>query len=176
MTAQAWVAAGAGLLHDIGKFRQRARWSERRTHQVHGHEWVCEHVLPRLAFLDAQARDQVAQAVLRHHEAGAYERDLRVVRLADRLASGERVQRSEEGTGDRPASCSSPCSAPWPSTGGASGRLTATGGRTPLPSCSWATLFSPWLNWGGKGVRSPMDGLPSKVGGSKADPWKGMLD
>ncbi len=100
MTPNAWVVAMAGLLHDIGKFRQRARWSERRNHQYHGHQWVCDRILPHLTFLDVQARYQVAQAVLRHHEEGAYERDLRVVRLADGLASGERVRRQEEGVGD----------------------------------------------------------------------------
>ena len=99
ISASKLVALG-GLLHDIGKFRQRAYWSERRTHQDHGDRWVRDHLLPRLAFLDDREREQLEQAVLRHHEEGAYERDLRVVRLADRLASGERARRQEEGTGD----------------------------------------------------------------------------
>jgi CRISPR-associated protein Csm1 len=97
----AQLAALGGLLHDIGKFRQRAFWSERRSHEDHGRRWTEQKVLPRLRFLTDQEKSQLAEAVEKHHESGAYARDVRVVRLADRLASGERVPRDrEEGTGD----------------------------------------------------------------------------
>jgi len=97
----AQLAALGGLLHDIGKFRQRAFWSERRSHEDHGGRWTGDKVLPRLRFLTDQERGQLVEVVEKHHESGAYARDVRVVRLADRLASGERVPRDrEEGTGD----------------------------------------------------------------------------
>jgi CRISPR-associated protein Csm1 len=101
MTSGAKLVALGGLLHDIGKFRQRAFWSERRSHEDHGRRWTEEKVLPRLRFLTDQERGQLVEVVEKHHESGAYARDVRVVRLADRLASGERVPRDrEEGTGD----------------------------------------------------------------------------
>ncbi len=96
MIEEAKVATIAGLLHDIGKFRQRAFWGERRNHQRHGREWVEQTVLLRLGFLTDQQRRQVAEVVEQHHESGVYARDVRVVQLADRLASGERVRRAEE--------------------------------------------------------------------------------
>lgn len=97
----ATLAALGALLHDIGKFRQRAFWSERRTHQAHGKDWIEKAVLPRLKFLSAEERCRVAEMVEKHHEARPYERDILLVQLADRLASGERVARTEEGdTGD----------------------------------------------------------------------------
>ncbi|MDR7610122.1 MAG: type III-A CRISPR-associated protein Cas10/Csm1 [Armatimonadota bacterium] len=100
MSSQAKLAALAGLLHDIGKFRQRAFWTERRNHQGHGRDWAERTLLPRLQFLTDPEKRQIAEAVEQHHDPGPYARDVRVVKAADHLASGERVQRDEEGTGD----------------------------------------------------------------------------
>lgn len=94
------VVALAGLLHDIGKFRQRALWGERKRHEEHGAEWLSEKVLPRLKFLDERQRSEITQSVARHHEPSPYERDIRVLKIADQLASGERVERDGEEVGD----------------------------------------------------------------------------
>ncbi|MFA0759855.1 MAG: hypothetical protein NOOUEUKL_002539, partial [Candidatus Fervidibacter sp.] len=32
----------AGLAHDIGKFRQRALWGERKRHETHSSEWLTQ--------------------------------------------------------------------------------------------------------------------------------------
>jgi len=90
----------AGLAHDIGKFRQRALWGERKRHETHGSEWLTQTVLPRLTFLTEQEQTEIAQVVERHHEPAPYERDIRIVKIADQLASGERVQREGEEVGD----------------------------------------------------------------------------
>jgi CRISPR-associated protein Csm1 len=90
----------AGLAHDIGKFRQRAFWGERKRHETHGAEWLAKFVLPRLTFLTEQERTEIAQTVERHHEQSPYERDIRIVKIADHLASGERVKREGEERGD----------------------------------------------------------------------------
>ncbi|MFA0774231.1 MAG: hypothetical protein KEFWMYNX_002269, partial [Candidatus Fervidibacter sp.] len=90
----------AGLAHDIGKFRQRALWGERKRHETHSSEWLTQTVLPRLTFLTEQERTEIAQVVERHHEPSPYERDIRIVKIADQLASGERVQREGEEVGD----------------------------------------------------------------------------
>lgn len=100
MSREAKLAALAGLLHDIGKFRQRAFWTERRNHQDHGGSWAESTLLPRLQFLTDPEKRQIAEAVEKHHDSRPYARDVRVVQVADRLASGERVPREEEATGD----------------------------------------------------------------------------
>jgi len=94
------VVALAGLFHDIGKFRQRAFWGERKRHEEHGAEWLTQTVLSRLTSLTERERTEIAQVVERHHEPSPYERDIRIVKIADQLASGERVQREGEEVGD----------------------------------------------------------------------------
>lgn len=94
------LVALSGLLHDLGKFRQRAFWGERKRHEEHGAEWLSQTVLPRLNFLTEQERTEIAQIVGRHHEPSPYERDIRIVKIADQLASGERVKREGEEVGD----------------------------------------------------------------------------
>jgi HD superfamily phosphodiesterase len=42
------LVALEGLFHDLGKFRQRAFWGERKRHETHGAEWLAKFVLPRL--------------------------------------------------------------------------------------------------------------------------------
>jgi CRISPR-associated protein Csm1 len=101
MSTDRVIVAMAGMVHDIGKFRQRARWSDRMTHEDHGRQWVEDRLLPRVRFLNTGQKSQIAQAVGSHHMPGPYARDIRVVQIADRLASGERVERAaEDDTGD----------------------------------------------------------------------------
>ncbi|MEZ8218254.1 CRISPR-associated protein Cas10/Csm1, subtype III-A/MTUBE [Candidatus Fervidibacteria bacterium JGI MDM2 SSWTFF-3-K9] len=100
MLSGSQVVALAGLFHDLGKFRQRAFWGERKRHETHGSEWLTQTVLPRLTFLTEQEQAEIAQVVERHHEPAPYERDIRIVKIADQLASGERVQREGEEVGD----------------------------------------------------------------------------
>jgi len=100
MENEAKKVALMGLLHDIGKFSQRAFWGERKRHEEHGSEWLETHVLPKLKFLSDQQKEEIYQVVLRHHEPSPYEWDLRVLKLADYLASGERVERESEDVGD----------------------------------------------------------------------------
>jgi len=59
------LAALGGLLHDVGKFRQRARWhlNEPVNHAEQGADWVAERVVPRLRFLSEQERRQLVEVV-----------------------------------------------------------------------------------------------------------------
>ena len=95
----ALVTAIGALWHDVGKFRQRAYWGEVKKHEAHGVEWL-ESLLTRVRFLTDGEKRTVLEVVGRHHEADPYERDIRLVQLADHLASGERVRRDEEERGD----------------------------------------------------------------------------
>ncbi|MGQ9502716.1 MAG: type III-A CRISPR-associated protein Cas10/Csm1, partial [Anaerolineae bacterium] len=82
-------AALAGLLHDIGKFAQRAEWlGERAKHTEVGGE-VVTHYAP------AQWRDFL-YPVMGHHDKPLTGRENKVVALADRLSAGERIEEREE--------------------------------------------------------------------------------
>ncbi len=89
-----------GLLHDIGKLRQRAYWGrERRPHDEQGADWTAQRLAPRLRFLSSADRGRLVNAIRDHHGA-PYDRDARALIVADRLASGERMPREEEERGD----------------------------------------------------------------------------
>jgi len=105
MAAEEWskyriVAIGA-LLHDIGKIKQRAE-KKRVVHEQLGADWARDALIPRLHFLSREERTDLENVIRYHHDrdylrsSGAI-RVARVVAIADHLASGERVPRSEEG-------------------------------------------------------------------------------
>lgn len=100
MREQMMIAVLAALLHDIGKFRQRAFWGkERLAHDQQGADWVRSRLVSKLNFLSEEDKHRLVQAVREHHER-PYDRDARVAVLADRLASGERLERQDEEPGD----------------------------------------------------------------------------
>ena len=88
-----WLAA---LLHDIGKFQQRAEWDSRIRHEEFGAKW-CEQNYFTLAF-----GDDLAEGVRQHHNPNPNRsnadrlRLIQIVQLADRLAAGERAQETRE--------------------------------------------------------------------------------
>jgi len=98
MTTDRTFLALAGLLHDVGKFRQRAHWGDRIPHEEHGARWVADVLAPRLSFLGPDEQHRLREAIRQHHER-PYDRDARAVIVADRLAAGERVDRDEEERG-----------------------------------------------------------------------------
>lgn len=81
---QVYLAALAGLLHDVGKFGQRAGWQS-GTHIEVGGEFVRQYV-------PDQWREHL-YPVMGHHDKPLQERDTKVVALADRLSAGERVEK-----------------------------------------------------------------------------------
>ncbi len=89
-----WLAA---LLHDIGKFEQRAKWGTYLSHQEYGARW-CE----QLYFTNAFGSD-LAEAVRHHHTKPLPQgnedrlRLMQLVQLADRLSAGERAKEIREG-------------------------------------------------------------------------------
>lgn len=80
------VIIGA-LLHDIGKFRQRAQKNPReKTHAEWGAEWFQERLKSRLVPLLGQEGCEVIESIIRnHHEAWE-----EYVSLADWISAGER--------------------------------------------------------------------------------------
>lgn len=77
----------AGLLHDIGKFAQRAGWMKGRHTEVGG-EFVRRFV--------PQAWQQGLYPVMGHHDKALGGYTTKVVALADWLSAGERVSEEEE--------------------------------------------------------------------------------
>lgn len=88
-----WLAA---LLHDIGKFEQRAKWGSYTPHHEYGAQW-CECDYFRYAF-----GSDIAQGVHQHHNRRlersneARLRLVQIVQLADKLAAGERAKAVRE--------------------------------------------------------------------------------
>ncbi len=80
-----WIGL-AGLLHDIGKFAQRAGWIK-RTHTEVGGEFVRR-------FVPQPWREHL-YPVMGHHDTPLQGYETKVVALADRLSAGER-ERTEE--------------------------------------------------------------------------------
>ncbi|MGC9371616.1 MAG: HD domain-containing protein, partial [Paracoccaceae bacterium] len=79
---QVYLAALAGLLHDIGKFAQRAGWGSGRHTEVGG-EVVRQYV--------PEPWREGLYPVMGHHDCELLDRSTRVVALADRLSAGERI-------------------------------------------------------------------------------------
>lgn len=78
----------AGLLHDIGKFAQRAGWKAGAHPQVGG-DFVCKFV--------PQPWREGLYPVMGHHDRPLQGYETKVVALADRLSAGERIPTEEEG-------------------------------------------------------------------------------
>ncbi len=83
----AYLIALAGLLHDIGKFAQRAEWMK-GPHTEVGGEFVRQFVPP--------AWRKNLYPVMGHHERPLPDYATRVVALADRLSAGERIPEAEQ--------------------------------------------------------------------------------
>lgn len=83
-----WLSA---LLHDIGKFQQRAEWGSYISHQEYGARW-CEQ-----PFFPQPWRKELTEAVRQHHNRNFSSPDAQLTRLcqlvqlADNLAAGERT-------------------------------------------------------------------------------------
>ncbi len=84
-----WLAALAGLLHDVGKFAQRANEKDRyRPHSEVGSEVVVR-IVPE------QWRGHL-YPVMGHHDKPLQGYETKVVALADRLSAGERADETQE--------------------------------------------------------------------------------
>ncbi len=82
----------AGLLHDIGKFRQRAVWEQgRQSHEVLGAEWASQDYFAQIFGSDLEV------AIRLHHtrdlpsDNADRRRLCQIVQIADRLAAAERT-------------------------------------------------------------------------------------
>ena len=80
----------AALLHDIGKFRQRAT-DRYKPHQEHSYEFVTED----FANFFASCEDTFKNAILNHHTKGENLIEKQVI-LADRLSAAEREHEARE--------------------------------------------------------------------------------
>ncbi len=77
----------AGLLHDIGKFAQRAGW-RKGTHPEVGGDFIGEFV--------PEAWRKGLYPVMGHHDRPLQGYETKVVALADRLSAGERIPTEEQ--------------------------------------------------------------------------------
>lgn len=94
MKEEVWKAALAGLLHDIGKFAQRAQVKTGQSH-----EGIGSKVLERADFralIPYDWWDDVADAVAYHGGGDTHKRLVRIVRVADWLAAAERLKEARE--------------------------------------------------------------------------------
>ncbi len=82
-----YLAALAGLLHDIGKFAQRAGWLSGEHAEVGGE------VVRR--YVPAQWREHL-YPVMGHHDKPLQGYETKLVALADRLSAGERADEKQE--------------------------------------------------------------------------------
>ncbi len=82
-----YSVALAGLLHDIGKFAQRAGWKTGKHPQIGG-DFVSE-------FVPQVWRDGL-YPVMGHHDKPLQGYETKVVALADRLSAGERIPEEKE--------------------------------------------------------------------------------
>lgn len=87
LTHAVWLSA---LLHDIGKFQQRAEWGSYINHQEYGARW-CDQ-----PFFPDSLRDLIVEAIRQHHNPNFPRTEPNLTRLcllvqvADSLAAGER--------------------------------------------------------------------------------------
>lgn len=82
-----YLAALAGLLHDVGKFAQRASW-QKGEHAEVGGEVVRQ-------YIPSQWREYL-YPVMGHHDKPLTGYETKVVALADRLSAGERADEKQE--------------------------------------------------------------------------------
>jgi len=97
MNDEVWKAALAGLLHDIGKFAQRAQVGTGRNHEEIGASVLEQAEFEEIIPYDWW--DDVTDAVAYHGGGDTHKRLVRIVRVADWLAAAERAK-EERDTGN----------------------------------------------------------------------------
>ena len=87
MKDEMWKAALAGLLHDVGKFAQRA--GESGKHAGVGYEVLKEE--PFKSLLPYDWFDDIGDATAYYHGGDTHKAIVKAVRVADWLAAGKRI-------------------------------------------------------------------------------------